>query len=116
MADTNREWLLVQRPIGEPKPSDYQWREGPVPEPGPGEFLVRILYAAMDPAIRGWMDAEGNYAPPIPLGTPVRSVVIGKVVKSNVEGYSVGQIVSGLGAWADYVVAKPGFLSPIPVE
>ncbi len=116
MADINREWLLVQRPQGEPKPSDYQWRESPVPEPGPGEFVVRVLYAAMDPAIRGWMDAQGNYMPPIPLGTPVRSVVLGKVVKSNVVAHPVGQIVSGLGAWADYVVCKPGYVGPVPVE
>jgi NADPH-dependent curcumin reductase CurA len=116
MRETNREWLLARRPQGEPTAADYQWREGPVPEPGPGEFLVCVRYAAMDPAIRGWMDAGGNYMPPIPLGAPVRAVVLGEVVRSNVEAHPVGQIVSGLGAWADYVVARPGMLGPVPVE
>ncbi|MBI1180170.1 MAG: zinc-binding dehydrogenase [Alphaproteobacteria bacterium] len=116
MTETNREWLLAKRPEGEPTAADYEWREGPVPEPGEGEFVVRILYAAMDPAIRGWMDPSGNYMPPIPLGTPVRSVVLGKVVKSNAAAHPVGQIVSGLGAWADYVVARPGMMGPVPVD
>ena len=116
MADINRECLLIKRPEGEPTRDDYEWRESPVPEPGEGEYVVRVLYAVMDPAIRGWMDASGNYLDPIPLGSPVRSVVMGRVVKSRAEGYDEGMIVTGLGAWADYVVSQPGFMGPVPVE
>lgn len=112
----NREWLLVKRPQGVPQPSDYEWRESSIPEPGDGEVLVRVLYAAMDPAIRGWMDPSGNYMDPIPLGDPVRSVVLGKVIESNSDQHKEGDIVSGLGAWADYFTS-PGFLlSPVPVQ
>ena len=88
MSDVNREWLLIRRPEGQPSRDDFEWRESPVPEPEDGEYVVRILYAAMDPAIRGWMDPSGNYMNPIPLGSPVRSVVLGRVVKSRAEGDS----------------------------
>ena len=56
----NREWLLMKRPQGLPQPGDYQFREGPVREPGDGEVVVKVYYTAMDPAIRGWMDESGN--------------------------------------------------------
>lgn len=117
MSDSvNRQWLLVKRPQGLPQSSDYEYREDPIPEPGDGEVLIRILYAVMDPAIRGWMDPSGNYMDPIPLGDPVRSVVMGKVVKSNSDLHKEGDIVSGVGGWADYSV-QPGFaLMPVPVE
>ena len=112
----NREWLIVKRPEGLPQSDDFEYRESAIPEPGEGEILLRVLYAIMDPAQRGWMDPAGNYFEPMPLGEPVRSVVIAQVVKSDSEMHPVGQIVSGLGAWADYVVAPAGSVGPVPAE
>ncbi|MGW7595942.1 NADP-dependent oxidoreductase, partial [Streptomyces rubiginosohelvolus] len=40
---TGREWHLVARPQGWPKPEDFALREAPVSEPGPGQALVRNL-------------------------------------------------------------------------
>lgn len=114
MTITNREWLLVKRPVGEPKPTDYEYREGPVREPGEGEIVVRNYYAAMDPAIRGWMDASGNYFTPIALGTPVMSVVLGKVVKSRSAKLKEGTIVCGLGSWSEYSTVSDLMFWPIP--
>ncbi len=116
MADQNRQWLLTSRPQGQPKTSDFEWRVDDVPSIEDGQYLVRVLYAAMDPAIRGWMDPSGNYMDPIPLGSPVRSVVLGRVVESKNPDYPEGMIVSGLGAWSDYVVGFPGMLGPVPAE
>ena len=110
---TTREWLLVKRPVGIPQRSDYEYREGPVREPGEGEIMVRVLYTAMDPAIRGWRDAGGNYFTPIPLGAPVTAVVLGPVVKSNDPNLPVGTMVSGLGSWSDYAVGPGYFFSPV---
>lgn len=113
MSLTNREWLLVSRPVGLPKPSDYQYHEGPVREPGEGEVVVKVLYTAMDPAIRGWMDASGNYFTPIPLGSPVTAVVLGPVVRSNDPRLPVGTMVSGLGSWSEYAVGPSYFFNPV---
>ncbi|MDX1580164.1 MAG: NADP-dependent oxidoreductase [Alphaproteobacteria bacterium] len=117
MADKNHEWLLIKRPEGVPqKGRDYEWRETEMPQPEEGQMLVKTLYAAMDPAIRGWMDPSGNYMDPIPLGTPVRSVVLGKVVESNQGDFPEGTIVSGMGSWSEYFIAPSGTVGPVPVE
>ena len=112
-AEINREWLLAKRPHGQPKLSDYEYREGSVRDPGEGEVVVRVQYTAMDPAIRGWMDASGNYFTPIPLGSPVTAVVLGRIVKSNYPALAVGTLVSGLGSWSDYAVAPGFYFNPV---
>ena len=109
----NRSWLLAKRPHGEPQRSDYEFREGDVPEPGEGEVVVKVFYAAMDPAIRGWMDESGNYFTPIELGAPVTSVVLGRVVKSRFAGLPEGVMVSGLGSWSEYAKAPGFFFNPL---
>ena len=37
----NRQIVLAARPHGEPKESDFRLVETPVPEPGPGQMLLR---------------------------------------------------------------------------
>lgn len=112
----NRQCLLVKRPVGRPKDSDFEYREIDIPEPGEGEVLLRILYALIDPAQRGWMDGDGNYFEPSPLGEPMRSGIIAKVVKSNSNSHPVGQYVMGIGGWTDYVIAREGTIDPIPYD
>lgn len=46
----NRQYVLVRRPKGPLSESDFEYREAPVPEPGPGEALTRTLYLSIDPA------------------------------------------------------------------
>ena len=109
----NREWLLMKRPQGLPRPDDYAYREAPVRAPADGEVVVKVYYTAMDPAIRGWMDASGNYFTPIPLGSPVTAVVLGRVVQSRYPGLAEGTLVSGLGSWSDYAVGPGYFFNPV---
>ena len=45
--------LAARRPVGLPERSDWSLTEEPVREPGEGEFLVKILYLSLDPAMRG---------------------------------------------------------------
>jgi hypothetical protein len=56
MAIVNHQFRLAARPVGMPKRSDWTYAEEPVREPGEGEFLVKILYISLDPAMRGWMN------------------------------------------------------------
>jgi NADPH-dependent curcumin reductase CurA len=112
----NRHWVLARRPWGAPQPSDFEMRHQPVPEAGEGDLLVRVLYAAMDPAIRGFMGAGGNYASPIALGSPVRGMILGQVMRSRSPAVDAGRIVFGFGSWSDYVVGPAAQFHPLPVE
>ena len=110
----NRRFILAQRPVGDPRASDFELRSEPLPELAEGQFLIRNHYASLDPAMRGWMDDVPSYMPPIPLGAAVRASTIGVVEQSRAEGFPVGQWVLGLNAIEDYSVGVTGgFTQPI---
>lgn len=110
----NRRFLLQRRPDGEPVPEDFELVAEPTPELEEGQFLIRNHYASLDPAMRGWMDASGNYMPPVPLGTAMRASTIGVVEESRAEGIEKGQWVMGLNALEDYSISEiGGFTQPI---
>lgn len=102
----NRRILLKRRPRGLPTPDHYDTVEAPVSTLGEGQILVRNIYISLDPAIRGWMDAGGNYAEPITLGDVVRSIVLGRVIDSRDPNIKPGQIVGFTGGWEDYSVTS----------
>ena len=104
---TNRQILLVARPEGEPKPSDFQVVESDVPTPGEGEVLCRTIYLSLDPYMRGRMNAGKNYAKPVELGTVMEGGCVGAVIASNDSEFSEGDIVEGKGGWQAYF-ALPG--------
>lgn len=104
---TNRKFLLSKRPTGTPDRDTFELVEEDVPEPGPGEALIRTLYLSVDPYMRGRMDARESYAEPWEVGDPMEGGVVGEVVESNGAGVEDGDIVTGNLEWADYVTA-PG--------
>lgn len=105
---SNRQFLLVRRPVGDPVPEDFRLVTTPVPVPRPGEFVVNNLYASLDPAQRGWMDDAPSYLPPIALGAPVTATTVGRVHSSAAPGFEPGDWVLGLNAIEDYSLVKPG--------
>ncbi|MGY0062089.1 NADP-dependent oxidoreductase [Streptomyces sp. LZ34] len=99
---TSREWHLVARPEGWPKPEDFALRETPVTEPGPGQVLVRNLYMSVDPYMRGRMNDVKSYVPPFKLDHPMDGGAVGEVIASNAEGIAVGEHVLHFGGWREY--------------
>lgn len=45
----NRRMLLTSRPVWTLKQSDFTVDTTPVPAPGPGEVIVKVLWLAFDP-------------------------------------------------------------------
>lgn len=107
----NRQYYLASRPLGEPTASNVPARDVPVPDPAPGEVVLRNLYISLDPAIRGWMGDDPNYIEPITLGDAVRSSVIGRVVASNSPDYAVGDVAMCMGAWEQYTTVQAAALN-----
>ncbi|MFD7237087.1 NADP-dependent oxidoreductase [Streptomyces syringium] len=101
---TGREWHLVARPQGWPKPEDFALREVAVPEPGEGQILVRNIHMSVDPYMRGRMNDVKSYVPPFQLDQPMDGGAIGEVIASRAEGFAVGDhVLHGLG-WREYAV------------
>lgn len=117
MTPINRQFYLARRPVGAPTDDDIRYRETAVPEPGPGQVLMRNAYISLDPAIRDWMSDNVSYAPPIPIGDCVRSTTLGVVVKSRHPDFHEGDKVVGLGCngWEDYSITDGAALSRVDV-
>jgi NADPH-dependent curcumin reductase CurA len=107
---TNHQVRLAARPTGLPKPSDWQFTEEALAEPGAGEFLVKTLMLSLDPAMRGWMNEGKSYIAPVGLGEVMRAGGIGKVIASQHPDFPVGTIVNGgLGVQEYLLVGRDNF-------
>jgi len=110
MTDVNRVWRLRKRPVGEIADDVLSLEQEAIPEPNEGEFLFRLNYLSLDPTNRIWMSDMDQYMPPVALGAAMRGVVCGTVVKSRHKDFAAGDIVSGLGTWAEYQIGAPGMM------
>lgn len=89
----NRRVVLAARPVGAPKVADFALVEAPVPEPGPGQVLLRTLWLSLDPYMRGRMNDGPNYANPVALGAPMVGRTVAEVAASNHPDWPVGAFV-----------------------
>jgi NADPH-dependent curcumin reductase CurA len=102
---TNRQIILLERPEGMVDDSTTSLVESPVPVCGPDEALIKVGMLSIDPTIRTWMNDAPGYLPPIGIGEVIRSGGTGVVVESNSARYHVGDIVSGVTGWQEWVIA-----------
>src|SRR5229473_816663 len=103
MSQSAKRVVLVSRPVGEPKASDFRVEEYALPTPGDGQVLLRTIWLALDPYMRGPQAGE--------------TVVV--AAASGAVGSAVGQIAKIKGARAvgiaggkdkcDYVKKELGF-------
>lgn len=107
MPDTNRQMILVERPIAAVEPRHFELRESAVPTPGDGEVLVKVGWLGFDPTQRGWLNDVPSYIPPVQLGEVMRATGVGEVVSSNHAEYTAGDQVMGLLGWQDYACLAP---------
>lgn len=98
----SREWHLLARPVGWPRPEDFALVEAELPQPGEGQVLVRNAYLSVDPYMRGRMSAAKSYAAPYELNKPMQGGALGEVVVSRAEGVTVGDHVLHYGGWREY--------------
>jgi NADPH-dependent curcumin reductase CurA len=98
---TGQEIRLAGRPHGWPTPADFDLVEVEVPEPGPGEVLVRNTFISVDPYMRGRMNDVPSYVPPFQVGKALDGGAVGEVVASGSPKFTVGQTVLHGFGWRD---------------
>jgi NADPH-dependent curcumin reductase CurA len=100
---TNTSIRLAERPIGEPTAATWSIESSSIPEPRPGQFVVRIQMISLDPAMRGWLDDRPSYLPPVGIGEVMRANAVGEVVASEHPKFPVGTHVLGAFGVQEYV-------------
>jgi hypothetical protein len=109
-----REIRLKTRPVGLPASENFELAEVDVPEPGPGEVLVRNMWMSVDPYMRGRMYDRPSYVPPFELGKALQGGAVGKVVASNDAKFKPGDLVDSMLGWREAFVAPAAALNKLP--
>lgn len=91
----NQQYRLAARPVGMPKPGDWQFSTEAVRDIADGEIMVQTLYLSLDPAMRGWMNDSKSYIRPVAIGEVMRAIGIGRVLASRSPKFAVGDTVCG---------------------
>ncbi|MGN6871057.1 MAG: NADP-dependent oxidoreductase [Solirubrobacteraceae bacterium] len=113
MTALNAQWRLAARPVGLPKPSDWEYVEEPAAEPGDGEFQVELEYVSLDPAMRGWMNEARSYVPPVGIGEVMRAGAIGRITDSRHPDFEAGQCVTGMFGVQRYAISDGRAVRPV---
>jgi NADPH-dependent curcumin reductase len=113
MENQNRQVVLKQRPTGTPTTADFEIADGPIPDPGEGEALVRGIYLSLDPYMRGRMSAARSYAKPVDIGAVMEGRVVGQVVRSREPSVREGDYVLGGSGWQLFSAVPAGALTKL---
>ena len=103
----NRQVVLASRPEGIPQAGHFRIVTSPRPTRGAGQILVQNLFLSVEPAMRGWVNAVGNYAKPVAIDEVMRSFALGRIIESDHPDYPVGAHVTGMFGWQDFAVIEP---------
>jgi NADPH-dependent curcumin reductase CurA len=102
---SRRSILLASRPKGAATLEHFQLEEAAVPQPGEGQFLVRVIWMSLDPYMRGRMNAGKSYAAPDEVGAVMGAGGVGEVIASRHAGFAVGDVVVGGFGWTSHAVS-----------
>lgn len=98
----NRRVVLARRPVGVPGPEHFRLEAQSLDTPAAGQFVVENLYLSVDPAQRGYVNDENNYAPPVPIGDVMRAMAVGRVIESHHPDFQPGEYLYGWFGWQDF--------------
>ena len=102
----NRRVLLASRPAGWVSESNFRIEEGPIPQPGEGEVLVKNLWLSLDPYMRGRMSDAKSYVKGVELGEVMVGQTVGEVVESKHPNLKSGDKVLTQLGWQRYGVSR----------
>jgi NADPH-dependent curcumin reductase CurA len=113
-ARSNRQVVLTHRPDGPVREECFEVVERELPPLQPGEALLEVRYVGIDPTIRGWLEARGNYMPGVAIGEVVRSNGVGVVVETtDPEKYPLGGAYMALTGWQQFRVLAAQEIPPV---
>lgn len=96
--------VLSARPEGAAGLEHFRLETAPMPVPGPGQVLARVIWLSFDPYMRGRMNAAKSYAPPTEIGAPMPGGCVAEVVESRCPGLAPGDLVVAPLGWVSHGV------------
>lgn len=104
--DRNCQWRVAQRPSGNVVRDDFAYNEEAIPEPGPGEFLLKTYYLNLAPVMRMYMSGNAVAGErPLAIGDVIHGRGVAEVVESNHPDFEVGEFVHGQTGWQTWKVS-----------
>lgn len=104
----NRFWQLDRHPQGSDFASALSLQTEDLAALAQGEVRVKVGWLSMDAGTRMWMSPRTDgYQPPLPLGSKMAGLVLGRISESRDASWPVGTLVRGFGQWADYATVVP---------
>lgn len=113
-APVNRRWQVARAP-GEGGLTDdaglalsrdvFAPGEAEMPDPGPGEMLIRSVWFSPDPMNHAWVRGIPGKFDPIRPGDAMKGGVAGRVIASHHPEWQVGDGVTGFLEWQDYTLS-----------
>ena len=105
MTITAQQVRLRERPTGFPDDQTWEYTSVELPPLADGQFLVKVDYLSLDPAMRGWLNDVRSYVRPVKIGAVMRAHGIGTVVESRHGDFEVGKTVVGMFGAADHAIS-----------
>ncbi|MFI9721703.1 MDR family NADP-dependent oxidoreductase [Streptomyces sp. NPDC052396] len=103
---THREVHLIARPQGSLTTEVFEVAEVPVPQPGPGQLLIRNRVMGVAAVMRTLLDEDsGLPMPSYALRQPMWGEAVGEVVAARgAAGFAPGDLVYTHAGWREYAV------------
>lgn len=97
------EWRVKKRPVGNVTPDDFEWSVGDIPEPGPGEVLLKTHYLGLAPVMRFYMQGTGAAGEKaLAPGDVIHGRGVAQIVKSRHPDWREGDMAQGQIGWRTY--------------
>lgn len=106
MTYTSTQVQLIKRPHGVPRPTDFALVTQTLPQPKPGELIIRNSFISVDPYMRGRMNDVPSYQPPFALDTAMDGGAVGVIEASGDDSVSTGEYVLHSQGWRDVALVK----------
>lgn len=105
---SNRFWQLDRHPQGQDFAAALSLRSEILPPLVAGEVRVAAQWLSMDAGTRMWMSPRTDgYQPPLPLGSRMVGLCLGRVSESRDPRFAEGALVRGFGQWSEYSTVRP---------
>ena len=105
---SNRFWQLDRHPQGQDFAAALSLRSEILPPLAAGEVRVAAQWLSMDAGTRMWMSPRTDgYQPPLPLGSRMVGLCLGRVSESRDPRFAEGALVRGFGQWSEYSTVRP---------